>query len=62
MNAGLKKAVKVMGGQAALARQLGLTRAAVHRWDLVPAKWIIDIERLTGVSREKLRPDLYVKS
>jgi DNA-binding transcriptional regulator YdaS (Cro superfamily) len=59
MNAGLKKALTIAGGQAALARQLGLTRAAVNRWRMVPSKWIVEIERLTGVPREKLRPDLY---
>jgi DNA-binding transcriptional regulator YdaS (Cro superfamily) len=60
MNKGLKRAVEIAGGLAPLARLLGVDRAAIRRWDQVPARWIITIERLTGVPREELRPDLYL--
>ena len=42
-----------------LAEQLHLTPAAVSAWNKVPPERIIEIELLTGVPRERLRPDLY---
>jgi len=60
MSTGIKKAIKAMGSGAALARALGIDRASVCGWAEIPAKRIIQIERLTGVPREELRPDLYL--
>ena len=42
-----------------LARELGITHGAVFQWDRVPAERVIDVERITGIPREELRPDLY---
>ena len=42
-----------------VAYGLGLTRAAVVRWEQVPAERVVDIERITGIPREALRPDLF---
>lgn len=57
------KACAVVGGQSALARALGLrSQGSVSRWIVtghVPAERVLQIERLTGVSRTSLRPDLY---
>jgi len=47
------------GAKADLAKALGLTRAAVCLWRKVPAHHVLDVEKLTGVSRSNLRPDLY---
>jgi DNA-binding transcriptional regulator YdaS (Cro superfamily) len=44
-----------------VARGLGLTRAAVTRWAKVPAEHLIEIERISGIPREALRPDLYIR-
>jgi DNA-binding transcriptional regulator YdaS (Cro superfamily) len=44
---------------AEVARGLGITRAAVVKWDKVPAERVVEIERITGIRRELLRPDLY---
>ena len=44
-----------------MAEELGITRWAVVKWKHVPAHRIIDVERITGIPREKLRPDLYRK-
>lgn len=44
---------------ARVARDLGLTRSAVAMWDRVPAERVVEVERITGVPREQLRPDLY---
>lgn len=64
MHPALKKAVKQAGGVVALAKLLGLHRQAIHQWSLpgrrIPADHIVAIERLTGVPRQELRPDLYV--
>jgi DNA-binding transcriptional regulator YdaS (Cro superfamily) len=55
-----EQAIKNAGGGAALARLLGLrSRQAVYMWDRVPAEHVLKIERITGVARHKLRPDLY---
>jgi len=55
----LKHAVASVGGQAALARQLGVSRQAVQHWKTAPVRHVLRIEELTGVSRHDLRPDVY---
>ncbi|AIL60913.1 transcriptional regulator [Pseudomonas alkylphenolica] len=50
------------GGQSALSRAIGCTPQAVQRMcatGRVPAERVLQIEKVTGVSRHKLRPDLY---
>ena len=47
------------GSMAALARALGVTRAAVYAWRRVPLRHLLSLERITGIHRSKLRPDLY---
>lgn len=45
---------------ARLARELGdITPQAISQWERVPAKRVLDIERITGVSRHQLRPDIF---
>jgi DNA-binding transcriptional regulator YdaS (Cro superfamily) len=46
-------------GVSRLAGELGVTHGAVSQWRRIPAERVIEIERITGISREKLRPDLY---
>jgi DNA-binding transcriptional regulator YdaS (Cro superfamily) len=55
----LTEATQRAGGQARLAKLLGVTRQAVCQWKRVPADRVREIERLTGVPREVLRPDLF---
>ncbi len=55
----LKRAVERAGGQAAFARALGVTPQAVSQWDEVPPLRVLATERVSGVSRSELRPDLY---
>ena len=59
MDAGIEKAAKAVGTVAALARKLGITRAAIHQWPRVPAERVVQVELATGIPREELRPDLY---
>lgn len=58
----LLHAVDVLGGQTATAKKLGVSQQAVQYWvkrGRVPALKAIPLEAASGVSRQKLRPDLY---
>jgi DNA-binding transcriptional regulator YdaS (Cro superfamily) len=57
--AGVRLAAKAAGGMRPLARLLGIAHPALYRWRQIPAGRIVEIERLTGVPRHLLRPDLY---
>jgi len=59
MTPGLKKAIAAAGGAGGFARLLKVDRTLPYKWVKVPAERIIEIERLIGVPREELRPDLY---
>lgn len=52
-------AAKQFGGVVKLSLALGLSRAAVSNWKRIPAERVLEVERLTGVPRGMLRPDLY---
>ncbi|GAB1717918.1 MAG: cytoplasmic chaperone TorD [Nitrobacter sp.] len=58
-DAGLNRAIQVAGGQAELARRIGITQPSVSSWNRVPAERVIAVEAVTGISRIELRPDLY---
>jgi DNA-binding transcriptional regulator YdaS (Cro superfamily) len=47
--------------QTALADLMGVTPQAITKWrnNRIPAERVLEIERLTGVSRHCLRPDIY---
>lgn len=50
------------GGPAALAKALGnITPQAVSQWKKVPAERVLDVERVTGIPRHELRPDVFVR-
>jgi DNA-binding transcriptional regulator YdaS (Cro superfamily) len=52
--------IRAKRGQIAhIATKLNITSPAVTKWRRVPAERVIDVERITGISREELRPDLY---
>lgn len=72
MDEGLKKAVaecpefRGNGGKnsgagtiSALAGHLGITRGAICQWSRVPSDRLVEVARVTRVSRKVLRPDLY---
>lgn len=52
-------AIQAAGGGAALARQLKVRRQAIYQWQHVPVSRVLDVERITGVSRHDLRPDVF---
>lgn len=58
----LTQAIEKAGSQGRLARALGLKQQTIFGWKergKVPAERVIEVERLTGVSRHDLRPDIY---
>lgn len=57
----IREVAAKVGGVVALSRALGLSRAAVGLWQRVPPEHVLDVERLTGVSRHELRPDVFGK-
>jgi DNA-binding transcriptional regulator YdaS (Cro superfamily) len=59
MDKGVKLAIEAAGGPRQLAELLGLSRQGVLAWKKVPDKYLLEIEKLVGVDRELLRPDLY---
>jgi DNA-binding transcriptional regulator YdaS (Cro superfamily) len=54
---------RVPGGQKALAGHLDITPQAVNQWVKgsrpVPPRQALKIEMLTGVSAQRLRPDIF---
>jgi TorA maturation chaperone TorD len=64
----LAAAVDLVGGQAKLARILGVTQPNVWHWlhkaERVPGEYVLKIEEATAgkVSRHDLRPDLYPRT
>ena len=60
MDTALLKAKEVAGGNTGLAEKIGgLTPQAVSQWKRVPVERVLDVERITGVPRHELRPDIY---
>ncbi|RWF02965.1 YdaS family helix-turn-helix protein [Mesorhizobium sp.] len=60
--AALNAACDLVGGEAKLGELLGKSRSHVSTWKLrgmIPAEMAIPIERVSGVPRHVLRPDLY---
>lgn len=61
----LKKAIEIAGGQLPLAREIGTGQATIWKWlnrsagPVPTSRYVLAIERATGVSRQELRPDLY---
>lgn len=56
----LEAARKAAGGNVGIARGIGgITPQAVSQWKRVPAERVIDVERLSGVPRHELRPDIF---
>lgn len=60
----LQNAIRLAGGQLALAQQIGTSQSQISYWLTrskrgVPAEFCAKIEAATGVERHALRPDLY---
>lgn len=55
----LKRAIEAVGTGDKLASDLGITPQALSQWDRVPPLRVLEVERITGVPRHELRPDIY---
>jgi DNA-binding transcriptional regulator YdaS (Cro superfamily) len=72
----LRQAIDQAGGQTALAAKINQTAFAkrrgkklkqqnINKWLLlghIPYGWVLSVEEVVGISREKLRPDVYPSS
>ncbi|PWJ75265.1 DNA-binding transcriptional regulator YdaS (Cro superfamily) [Pseudaminobacter salicylatoxidans] len=59
MNVVLAFALRKAGGRIALAKKLNISPQAISQWREVPVHRVLEIERITGLSRSDLRPDIY---
>ena len=55
----LQQAIEAAGNGKALAGRIGVSPQALSQWHRVPAHRVLDVERISGVPRHELRPDLY---
>jgi DNA-binding transcriptional regulator YdaS (Cro superfamily) len=58
----MQLAIDAVGGVQQLAKLCKVTYQAVQKWQSSgrpPAERVLEVERLTGVSRHDLRPDIY---
>lgn len=55
----VEQAAEKVGGPVALANQLGIKHPALYSWKRVPAERVLEIERITGISRHVQRPDVF---
>lgn len=58
----LERACKAVGGKKKMAGLLSVGPSAISQWlnrGRIPAKYILAIERASGVSRHELHPDIY---
>jgi len=60
----LNRALKAVGGQANLARALGITIQSINAWRKCPPRRALAVEHATGglVKRHELRPDVFGSS
>lgn len=66
-DAAMKRACDIAGGQSALAKKLGVRQSHVWHWvhrskNGVPAEFAPAVEKITGVPRHELRPDVFERS
>jgi DNA-binding transcriptional regulator YdaS (Cro superfamily) len=55
----VKRAVEAAGGARRVAEECEITPEAVYMWKQCPSDRIGVIERLSGVPRHELRPDIF---
>jgi DNA-binding transcriptional regulator YdaS (Cro superfamily) len=57
----LKEAKDAVGGASGLAHALNneISPQAISQWKRVPAQRAASVERVTGIPRHRLRPDIF---
>ena len=53
------EAIARVGGKAALAKALGITKSAVSQWKELPPKHVLKVAQLSGFKCHELRPDIF---
>lgn len=64
-HAALEEAVRIAGSASRLSLRIGMNQHAVDYWlkshKRVPGDYVVLVERVTGIQRETLRPDLFIR-
>lgn len=58
----IQKAIDAAGGVSQLAKLCKVSYQAVQKWQAagrLPVERVLEVERLTHISRHELRPDIY---
>lgn len=58
----IQRAADICGNRTRLAELFGVTRSCITQWqrrNRIPASRVIEFEKLTGISRHVLRPDIF---
>lgn len=62
-NQAFRRAVEIAGGQSALSRRIGKSQQAIsdrlRAGDPLWPEHVLVVEEVTGISRHRLRPDVY---
>jgi DNA-binding transcriptional regulator YdaS (Cro superfamily) len=58
-DSGLDEIYAIHGLAAKIARELGISRAAVCAWRKVPIRHLREVARISGIPKERLRPDIF---
>jgi hypothetical protein len=61
MDRAIRAAVDKAGGWRPLARELGIKAQSLQNWRRIPPTRVLQIEKITGLPRTFLRPDIYPK-
>ena len=55
----LNDAIYTLGGPGPASKALGVSKQALSQWDKCPAMRVLALELASGVSRYRLRPDIF---
>jgi len=55
----IKRIKAIRGMSVKIAKALKLKPPAVSRWRRIPAEYVMKVEKISGIPRYELRPDLY---
>ncbi len=57
----IEEAAALVGSQAVLAGAMGVSPQAVQKWkqSRIPSSRVLALEKISNISRQRLRPDLY---
>lgn len=62
----LERLVEIAGSQSEVARKLGVPQPTFWKWlqssKRLPAEYVLNAEKMFGVSRHDLRPDIYPRN